>query len=123
MDERLTGCRILVVEDEYYLADDLARTLAEHGADVVGPVASAEEAERLVECAAPDCAVIDINLLGDTSCRVADCLERAGVPFLIASGYGSDMLPERFAAVPHVEKPFEPEQIATMLPKVMRGKS
>lgn len=119
----LAGCRVLVVEDEFYLADDLARTLAAHGADVVGPVASAEDAERLVEDAPPDCAVIDMNLLGDTTFRVADCLDRAGVPFLIASGYGSDMLPERFSDVPYLEKPFEAERVAEMLPNVIRGKS
>ena len=34
------GKRILVVEDEYLIADDLRRELTEHGATVVGPVAS-----------------------------------------------------------------------------------
>ena len=36
----LTGRRVLVVEDEYFLADDLSRALAQLGADVLGPVAT-----------------------------------------------------------------------------------
>ena len=34
----LAGQRVLVVEDEYFVADDLARALSELGADVLGPV-------------------------------------------------------------------------------------
>ena len=33
----LTGARVLLVEDEYYIADDLRRTLHAAGATVIGP--------------------------------------------------------------------------------------
>jgi hypothetical protein len=40
---------ILVVEDEYFLADDIARALTGAGASVLGPVPTAEEAVDLVD--------------------------------------------------------------------------
>ncbi|WP_281066242.1 hypothetical protein [Rhizobium sp. N4311] len=40
--ETLAGLAILVVEDDYFIADELARSLARAGAQVVGPVGSPE---------------------------------------------------------------------------------
>ena len=40
----LEGRRVLVVEDEFFLADDLVRALKRHGAEVVGPVPSLDRA-------------------------------------------------------------------------------
>ena len=40
----LSGRRVLVVEDEYYLADDIGRALRSAGADVAGPVGEVEDA-------------------------------------------------------------------------------
>jgi len=37
-------CRVLIVEDEYFLANDLAKALSASGAQVVGPIADLEEA-------------------------------------------------------------------------------
>jgi hypothetical protein len=46
----LLGARILVVEDEYYLAADLSGALSDAGAEVVGPIGSLQEAEATVSC-------------------------------------------------------------------------
>ena len=40
----LRGARVLVVEDEYYIADDLRRALEAAGAEVVGPFSTIEKA-------------------------------------------------------------------------------
>lgn len=117
----LDGRRILVVEDEYYLAADLAAALAERGAVVVGPVGSVDEAERLAGGGGVDCAILDMNLRGEMSHRVADCLEKAGVPYLIASGYSNATLPDRFRGVPFVEKPLDAERVAAMIPQLLRN--
>jgi DNA-binding response OmpR family regulator len=107
--------RILVVEDEYYLADDLARTIADAGAAVSGPAASLAQAEELIACARPDLAVMDVNLRGEESYRLADALNSMAVPFLFASGYERGALPHRFSAVPLMRKPFTRTQLLDAL--------
>ena len=68
------GKRILVVEDEYLIADDLRTQLTAHGATVVGPVASVNEALALIESRAIDAAILDINLDAETTFPVRLCL-------------------------------------------------
>jgi CheY-like chemotaxis protein len=92
-DNDLGALRILIVEDEYYVADDLARALEGLGATVLGPVATLVEAERLVEEGCFDCAVLDMNLRGEMAFPIADRLEAKGIPFVVASGYNSASLP------------------------------
>jgi DNA-binding response OmpR family regulator len=114
------GTRILVVEDEYYLADDLARALRRAGADTVGPVATAAAADKLIAAGGIDYAVMDLNLRGIMAFTLADRLREAGIPFLIASGYTRESLPERFRNIPQIEKPCDAEQILEYIGTLMR---
>jgi DNA-binding response OmpR family regulator len=117
----LSNARILIVEDEYYLADDLARALTRQGAEVVGPVGALDEAEILVGQGNFDCAILDINLRGEMAFPLADRLEAKGIPFIVASGYNSAAMPDRFLAVPRVEKPFDPSEIIAALPNLLKA--
>lgn len=109
--KRLMGARILVVEDEYYLAADLSRALEDEGAVVVGPVGSLSEAQASVTAGGFDCAVVDVNLRGIVAHQVAERLGEAGVPFLIATGYDHASLPETLRYAPRVEKPFAAHEV------------
>jgi DNA-binding NtrC family response regulator len=111
----LSGRRVLVVEDEYYLADDLSRSLAEAGAEVVGPVATLADAEREVAEGKFDCAVVDMNLHGDFAYAIAERLGSEGVPLVITTGYNSGSIPDALRDVPRVEKPFAPDRIVELL--------
>ena len=44
MAETMFPLRVLIVEDEYYLAADLAEALQARGARIVGPVGTFDEA-------------------------------------------------------------------------------
>lgn len=110
--------RVLVVEDEYYLADDLAKALEAGGHEVLGPVGTVEEAEQAVAADSFDVAVIDMNLHGDSAFPIADRLKDKGIPFVIATGYGGASLPDRLADAPRVEKPFDPKQVIAALPSL-----
>ncbi len=79
---------MLVVEDEYVIADDIARTLGWLGAEVVGPVPDRDEALALLSSGKRiDLAVLDINLHVEVVHPVADALQDRGVPFVFATGY------------------------------------
>lgn len=83
--EAFRGKRILVVEDECLLADELKRQLAGRGAIVIGPVASSNEALALVDDRAIDAAILDIELHEEISFPVADTLDMRGVPYIFVS--------------------------------------
>ena len=118
----LAGRRVLVVEDEYFLAEDVARALARLGMEVVGPVPTCAEAlARLDAGERIDAAVLDINLRGETCYVVADALGARGVPFVFTTGYDRAVVPRVYGHVPHWEKPFDPERLVRALPGLMRG--
>lgn len=105
--DALVGKRILVVEDDYFLADDLATSLQRAGATVLGPVPNVDQALAIVRAnAAVDAAILDINLGGDTNAYpVAEALRERGVPFALATGYDLSDVRGDFAEAPHVTKP------------------
>jgi len=112
----LGGRHILVVEDEYLLAADLAQTLEELGAVVVGPAATVERALALVEAEDRlDGAVLDLNLGGERAYPVADALVARGVPFVFVTGYDDGVVPAAHVQAPRCEKPFDPAVLARTL--------
>lgn len=111
----LSGKRILLVEDEYYIADDVRRTLMAEGATVAGPYATLAKAHQALDNDQFDCAVIDLNLHGESAISIADRLAQGGKSFAIATGYGSAAVPDRFEGVPRIEKPFDPPALLNVV--------
>lgn len=101
----LTGLRILVVEDDYFIADEICSTLRGHGAEIVGPAPSVERGLQLIESHQLDCAVLDINLQGNLAFGIARELRRRGTPALFATGYDMSVLPIEFSGSIRLEKP------------------
>lgn len=104
------GCRVLVVEDDYFLADDMGTVLSRAGVDVVGPMPTlaaslAGLSGRL------DAAVLNINLRGEQVWPLADALMARRVPFIFATGYGPEVIPLAYAAIPHWVKPLNVERL------------
>ncbi len=115
------GRRVLVLEDEYFLADELARVLIQLGAKVVGPVPTLTEALALLDTVRVDAAVLDVNVRGEMAFPLADALQARDVPFVFATGYDQSMIPLKYAAVPRWEKPFDSEALARTLPGLVRA--
>lgn len=115
MTQNLAGYRILVVEDEYFLAADLDHALTMAGAEVVGPFGRVEHALAQVRGDGFELAVLDINLGGSFSYPVADALDVQGVPFVFASAYLPGELPERFRDRAFLEKPYETKAVIRAL--------
>ena len=113
----LSGRRILIVEDEYFIAMDLALSLGDLGAEVVGPAASVAEALALVESVGDelDGAVLDVNLRDERVYPVAEALALRGVRFVFASGYDAVLMPAAYADVPRCVKPVDKSMLARLL--------
>lgn len=105
----LSGCRIMIVEDEFLIADDVAAMLREAGARVIGPVGSLPEGMRLAaDTETIDAAVLNIDLGGVTVFPLADELQARGVRILFLTGYGEDNIPVDYESVPCCRKPTPP---------------
>jgi CheY-like chemotaxis protein len=115
-EERLAGRNILIVEDEFFVADSLAMYLESLGAVVVGPASGVAAALDLIAGASRlDGAILDINLHGRPAFPVADALVERGVLFVFVTGYGSESIPERYASAPRRIKPFRAEDLIGLL--------
>lgn len=115
--------RVLVVEDEYLIADDLADMLRNAGADVVGPAASLPSAIRLAGSTERiDAAILDIQLDGVTVFPLADELRARGIPMMFLTGCDGDNIPDDFARVRLCHKPVGAahvlKQLAAILPPI-----
>jgi len=94
----LRGLHLLIAEDEWLLASDLASFFADMGAIILGPVSTVEQAGQHANAA--EAAILDIDLHGRKVFPVADELMRRNVPFVFFSGYDEIAIPEhlRFAS-------------------------
>lgn len=113
--------RVLVVEDEYFIADDIAQALRKLGAEVIGPASDRAKALALLSSTERiDGAVLDVNLRGETVYPVAEALRARGIPFVFATGYDTSAIPSGYADIPRWEKPFDPHALARALPGLVR---
>ena len=103
----LRGLRVLLVEDHFPLAVNLADVAVQSGADVIGPVATVADALHLIDQVPEiDAAVLDVNLGQEAIFPVADALRARKVPFVFSTAQERSQLPERFRDVPLCAKPF-----------------
>jgi CheY-like chemotaxis protein len=103
--------KVLVVEDDFFIAQDISNELARRGLGVMGPIADSRSALDLITKERPDLAILDINLGGQMAYDVADALTSLHIPFIFASGYTRTSLPSRYQDVPLVEKPYRSQDL------------
>jgi len=107
IDVTLEGLAVLIVEDNFFQADDARSILEKAGAAVVGPFASAARAIEAMKRRAPDCAVIDVNLGSGNSFAVIATARALGIPFILTTGYDIKTLPVDLAQAPCLSKPLQ----------------
>jgi len=93
----MAKARILVVEDEGIIAEDIQMSLHDLGYDVFAVVTTGEEAVRIAEESRPDLVIMDVVLQsGMDGIEAADRIRsRLGVPIIYLTAYADDKMLER----------------------------
>lgn len=116
---KLSGRRILVVEDEWLIALDIQDLLEGWGCTVLGPVATAAAAIDLVADDPPDAAVLDVHLDGGTSEPVAAALRGWGRPYLVLTAYQRSHLSGALLDASLLSKPVDEKKLAQELASLL----
>jgi DNA-binding LytR/AlgR family response regulator len=108
----LKGIRVLIVEDNYVVADALEYLIDGYEGSVTAIVPTVERAIEALTTGDVDIAVLDINLHGASVVPVAEHLRARGVPFVFLTGYGdADILPAHLRDLPRLDKPVDAERL------------
>ena len=113
--------RILIVEDEIIVTLFLEDLLAEMGYEVAGVVSHLDDA--MAHAPDYDAALLDVHINGRPVFDFADLLAERGTPFVFATGYGARGIPDRYAARPVVQKPFQPHELKWALTQAIEGRA
>ena len=113
------SARILIVEDEPLVAEDLRTVLVDAGFEIAGVAARVATALSLIETVACDAAIVDANLAGASASPVAAVLSARGLPFIVLSD--REQLQSEFSGGFFIEKPYRLTEVidslSTILPK------
>ncbi|RYG35099.1 MAG: response regulator [Burkholderiales bacterium] len=112
---QVRGSRVLVVEDQYLIADEVVRLLKSWGAEVLGPARDIDAAISIVEQSRVDLAVLDINMRGRKIYPAADALRKRGIPFVFVSAYDRSEVRADFHNAVFIGKPFPPQTLRSAL--------
>jgi CheY-like chemotaxis protein len=113
--------RILVVEDEYLIRMLLEDMLADLGYAVAEAIGTVAEASKYATAGAFDVAILDVNVDDEEVYPVADILAQRGLPFVFVTGYGEGILPAKYRSRPTLQKPFQAEQLKSMLAGLLKA--
>lgn len=113
--------KILVVDDQFLLAMDVADAVEDNGHEVQGPYSTVDQALKYLEREAPDTAILDINMgHGQTTEPIAEALMARNVPFAFLTGYGTvDVLSEAFAHIERLRKPAMARDIGGLIQRLL----
>jgi DNA-binding response OmpR family regulator len=112
---------VFLVEDEVMIRMMVADMLDELGYSIAAEAGEINEAIRLAQSAEFDIAILDVNVNGKVISPVASVIEARNRPFIFATGYGAQGLPEEYRDRPALQKPFQMETLAKMITSTLKG--
>jgi len=117
--ELAPAASILIVEDEFLIANNLQRILIKAGYQVTGFAKTVAEAKQAVAQAPPDIVLLDIFLKGEqTGLDLAEWLNEQRIPFVFLSANLSDGVLEAAKVTEpfgFLNKPFRAKDVLTTL--------
>ncbi|WP_375308961.1 response regulator [Bradyrhizobium sp. A11] len=107
---------VLIVEDDPIIAIDFEDRLLGFGVAVVRTVGSVAQALGAIVERAPDFALLDVELIRETSFAVAERLLALNIPFVFVTGYGAEArIPPEFSGQPRLQKPCSSDALEAAL--------
>lgn len=104
----------LILEDEYFLADELSFLISQkYGVETLIVSKQSEAMAKLTSNVTM--AVLDINTEDGTSFKVAEKLMDLEIPFIFISGIEPKHVPKKFQSKPFLKNPFLPSELFKML--------
>jgi CheY-like chemotaxis protein len=114
--EKLQGLRILVAEDEALILMEIEDMLQDIGCEIVGPVATLDDALAAIRRDDLDGALLDMSLHGERITPAAEELVARGVRFVLCTGYGREAGDEAVIRdAPRLTKPFDARSLRAAL--------
>ncbi|NNC37741.1 MAG: response regulator [Acidimicrobiales bacterium] len=102
--------KILIVEDDPFIAMDIEEVFLAAGYKVLGPVAVVDAALLLLQNMLPDAATLDFNLGKETSLPIAEELDKLEIPYVFLSGQMEKVVASKLDREPTIlAKPFDPD--------------
>jgi CheY-like chemotaxis protein len=110
--------RVLVVEDDFLIADLIADMLTELGHVLAGSADRLDAALALARGGHFDLGLLDLRVGGASTYAVADALIARGVPFAFVTGSRQADIAPAYAGIPLLQKPFRAENLAAMITRL-----
>jgi CheY-like chemotaxis protein len=118
---RPPGGSVFLVEDEVMIRMMVADMLDELGYSVAAEAGEINEAIKLAQSTEFDIAILDVNVNGKVISPVAELIKARNRPFIFATGYGSQGLPEEYRDRPALQKPFQLETLGKMIEGALKS--
>jgi len=107
--DNLEHRRVLVVEDEIFVALDVAATVEDAQGTVIGPVGTVKQAIDLINRQEVDAAILDVNLADGDLEPILERLKSQNIFVVVHTGGGLPAhLAARYPDVPVFRKPVPP---------------
>jgi CheY-like chemotaxis protein len=116
-----TAGSVFLVEDEAMIRMMVADMLEELGYHVAAETGEINEAIRLAAITEFDIAILDVNVNGKVISPVAELIKARNRPFIFATGYGTQGVPESYRDRPALQKPFQIETLAEVIASTLKG--
>lgn len=123
-DKKLSGCHILIIEDDFYQAQDTRDYLVNAGAEIAACRGTVPDLDELLSSKRVEIALLDINLGHNHSFDLARALRTRGIPIVFLTGYDAEIVPPDLGDAPLITKPADPSTVIdTLFKRVVESRS
>jgi DNA-binding response OmpR family regulator len=117
------GARILLIEDEYLIAEMVCDMITDLGCHCIGPIITMDEGLKAATTETCDAAIINLVIQGRHAYAIAAALAARNIPFCFASGLPQHDIQEQWRARPFLAKPYALENVHAFLLAVLASPS